>query len=428
MGLGRAASAADDNAPAQRVTFYKDVLPILQNNCQDCHHPAGNNMAGMVAPMALTTYQEVRPWAKSIAKETGERRMPPWFASPEFNGVFELQRGLTDEEIATLTTWANTGAAAGNPEDAPAPRHFNSGAGWTFGEPDIIIKMPEPYWVADEVEDIQPSFEVVLTPEQLPEDRWVHWIEFRPGSEIVHHGGARVTPLDANGQPVADPICGGKLIGTAPGDGPDLWPVGYGKMVRKGSRITFGMHYHKEPGPGTGLWDQSMIAIKWHTEAVKYVVRAAGVSSRGWEIPPHHGNWEVGAAHAFQEDSFIINMMPHMHWRGKAARYELVYPDGGREVILDVPRYDFNWQLTYTFREPKFVPAGSRLEVRMWFDNSTANPLVEDAGRAVGFGGMTTDEMNIGWTEYANARPIEDVASHHFGPGGTGVEDLDRFD
>ena len=245
------------------VTFTRDVLPILQNNCQECHRPSGPNLSGMVAPMSFMTYAEVRPWAKAIAREVEAKRMPPWFASEEFHGVFELERTLSKEDIETLLTWSKNGAKRGNPKDAPPAREFASAVGWTLGDPDIIIPIPEPYWVDDDVEDIQPSFSTILTEEQLPEDRWINWIEFRPGSEIVHHGGARVQPLDENGDPVIDPISGGKLIGTAPGDGPDLWPEGYGKLIRKGSKITFGLHYHKEPGPGTGMWDQSMIAIKY---------------------------------------------------------------------------------------------------------------------------------------------------------------------
>lgn len=418
------------DTPDGRVTFYRDVLPILQSKCQDCHRAAGMTNSGMVAPMSFESYEESRPWAKSIAREVKARNMPPWYAAHEFDGVFELERRLSDEQIATLVRWAQSGAARGDAADAPPPREFPSSSGWTMGEPDLIIKMPEPYWVEDDIEDIQPSFSVVLTEDLLPEDRWIHWIEFRPGNpDLVHHGGARVTPLDEHGEPVVDPISGGKIIGTAPGDGPDVWPVGYGKLLRQGSRITFGLHYHKEPGPGTGGWDQSMIAIKFHTEPVKYVVRAAGVSSRGWEIPPHHPNWRVGAVRVFEEDSYIINMMPHMHTRGKAAKYELVYPDNSREVLLDVPRYNYNWQLTYTYRDPKFVPAGSRLEVSMWFDNSDDNPfMIEPGNRAVGFGGMTVDEMNIGWTEYSNAVPITDISAHDFGDEGTGVEDIDELE
>lgn len=406
------------------VTFTKDVLPILQENCQECHRASGLNLSGMVAPMSLTSYDEARPWAKAVAKAVSEKSMPPWFASDSDSGKFELERGLTDEEIDIIVTWAQTGAKRGNPTDAPAPKEFASAEGWTLGNPDVVIKMPEPYWIGDDVEDVQPSFDVILTEEQLPEDRWINWIEFRPDSGIVHHGGARAQTIDADGNAVIDAVGGGKIIGTALGDGPDQWPEGYGKLIRKGSKLTFGIHYNKEPGPGTGVWDQSSVAIKWHTKPVQHVVRSAGISTRGWEIPPHTSDWEVGAARTFEEDSVILNMMPHMHWRGQKAHYELVYPDGKRETLLDVPKYDFSWQMTYTYKEPKFVPAGSRLEVTMAFNNSSDNTWVPDPERPVGWGSMTKDEMNIGWTEYANAEPIDDIMNHDFGDIGTGVEDL----
>ncbi len=352
--------------------------------------------------------------------------MPPWFASKEDAGKFELERGLTDEEIALIVKWSQTGAKRGNPQDAPPPKTFASTEGWTLGEPDVILTFDEPYWIPDEVEDVQPSIDIYLTEEQLPEDRWIQWIEFRPGSTIVHHGGARVQPVDGERNPIIDPVSGGKIIGTALGDGPDQWPEGYGKLVRKGSKVTFGMHYNKEPGPGTGVHDQSEFAIKWHTEPVKHVVRSAGISSRGWEVPPQHDHWEVGAARTFDEDSVILNMMPHMHWRGREATYELVYPDGERETLLHVPDYDFSWQMTYTYKEPKFVPAGSRLEVVMAFDNSSENTWVPNPNRPVGWGSMTKDEMNIGWTEYANAHPIDDIENYDFGEVGTGVEDINE--
>ncbi len=421
-----AAGPASTTDAAGAPTFHRDVLPILQAHCQDCHRAVGNSNSGMVAPMALTSYDEARPWAKSIARAVSAGEMPPWYAAPEFHGVFEGERGLTPEQVTTLVAWAKAGGPAGDVAEAPPPRVFPSAEGWTLGEPDLVVKLPEPFWVADEVEDTQPSFELVLTREQLPEDRWIRWIEFRPGNpQIVHHGGARVVPLGADGKPVVDPLCGGKLIGTAPGDGPDVWPVGYGKLVRRGAKLVFNIHYHTEPGPGTGAFDQSMLAIKWHTEPVRHVVRSAGIASRGWEIPPGRSNWRVGAAHTFGEDSYVINMMPHMHTRGARARYELVYPDERREVILEVPRYNYNWQLTYTFKQPKLVPGGTRLEVSMWFDNSSGNVhLIESPDRAVGFGSMTVDEMNIGWTEYANARPITDL-EHHGLAAAPALDDID---
>ncbi len=422
--LVMSASWANAEAPAGPVTFNKDVLPIFQKNCQECHRPSGTNLSGMVAPMSLTSYEEARPWAKAIVTAVTTKKMPPWFASEAQHGQFEMERGLTQDEIDTIVKWAETGARRGDPQDAPEPIAFASSEGWVMGEPDIVIPLPEPYWVADEVEDIQPSFDLILTEDMLSEDKWIKWIEFRPGCKIIHHGGASTQPLDAEGNPIVDPISGGKLIGTAQGDGPDVWPEGFGKLVRKGSRFTFNIHYNKEPGPGTGVWDRSMIAIKWQTTPVKHVVRSAGVSSRGWEIPPYTANWTVGAAKTFDDDSYIINMMPHMHWRGAKAKYELIYPDGTRETLLDVPGYNFAWQLTYTYKEPKFAPAGSRLEVTMVYDNSAENAYIDDPERPIAFGSMTKDEMNIGWTEYANAHPIDDIMNHDFGTEGTGVEDL----
>ncbi len=215
---------ANAQAGASQITFTKDVLPIIQENCQTCHRPKGPNLSGMVAPMSFMTYKEVRPWAKAIAREVETRSMPPWFASEEHNGQFELERRLADEEIKTFVEWVNSGARRGNPQDAPEPVEFASAEGWIMGEPDMVLPIPEPYWVDEDVEDIQPSFATVLTDEQLNEGRWIHWIEFRPGSEVVHHGGARVQALGADGELVVDPISGGKIIGTAPGDGPDVWP------------------------------------------------------------------------------------------------------------------------------------------------------------------------------------------------------------
>ena len=424
------ASAADDATPS-RVTFYKDVLPVIQENCQECHRPSGANFSGMVAPMALMDYREVRPWAKAILKQVTNRTMPPFFASQEFRGVFEPDRGLSDEEIQVFETWIATGAAAGNPADAPEPVMWESSEGWTIGEPDLIITMPEPFWIGDEIDDTQPGIPVILTAAMLPQDRWIAKIEVHPSSELVHHMGARTTPLDAEGEPVIDPLSGGKLVGTAPGDGPDIWPAGYGKLLRKGSLFRFGMHYHKEIGPGTGAWDQSSIGIKFHdtkVNPVKYVVRARGISSRGWEIPPHHPYWQVGASTTFEADAKIVNFMPHMHWRGRAAKYEAMYPDGTSEVLLEVPYYDFAWQMTYSFVEPKFVPKGTRIQVSMWFDNSEDNRWnpAGEPDRPVAFGGMTQDEMNIGWMEYANAEPIANVLTADFESLGLTPEQLQR--
>ena len=424
------AAAAQGDTPSGRVTFYKDVLPLLQENCQECHRPSGANFSGMVAPMPLTDYREVRPWAKSILRQVTSKLMPPYFAASEFRGIFEPDRGMTGEEIQVFEKWVSTGAVAGNPDDAPEPVQWESSEGWTIGIPDLIVTMPEPYWIPDDVGDIQPSIPIILTEAMLPEDRWIRAIEVHPGSEVVHHMGARTTPLDAEGNPVLDPLSGGKLVGTAPGDGPDIWPIGYGKLIRKGSRFTFGNHYHKEVGPGTGAWDQSSIGIVFHDTTinpVKYVVRARGISTRGWEIPPHHPYWQVGAGTTFESDARIVNFMPHMHFLGREAKYEAIYPDGTRETLLHVPNYDFAWQMTYSYVEPKFVPKGTRIEVSMWFDNSEDNRWNPDPATAIDWGrGETNDEMNIGWMEYANAEPIANILTADWETLGLTAEQLQK--
>ena len=170
---------------AADVTFTQDVLPILQENCIECHRPGGANLGGMVAPMSFTTYREARPWARAIARAVKTRVMPPWDASQEHRDVFEGERYLTDEEINVIITWVQTGAKRGKPSDAPKPLEFNTG--WLIGEPDMILSMPEPFWVPDNLLDDTKYFRDVISEEDLPTDRWIRASEFRPGSESVHH-------------------------------------------------------------------------------------------------------------------------------------------------------------------------------------------------------------------------------------------------
>ncbi len=402
------ALAADGAAPA-RVTFYKDVLPIIQENCQNCHRPFGMNTGGMVAPMSFTTYREVRPWAKAIVKQVQSRAMPPWFASPEFNDVFDNERGLTDEEIATITNWVKTGAARGNPNDAPRRVEYASseGADWSIGKPDLVIEM-EPFFVEDDVVDLNISFTTVLTEEELPEDRWVQAIEYKAGSEFVHHicnsataPGERIDleSFERNG-----------LGCIAPGSDLRTVPEGFGTLLPKGATIRWGMHYHKETGPGTGVWDQSQMAFKFNKTPVQHRVAFTVISSgNGWEIPPNHGNWAVGAARTFDVPTTILSYLPHMHFRGRAAEYRAYYPDGTNELLLQVNEYDYNWQTIYRYKEPKLVPAGTRVEVTMWFDNSPERGEAANlnSDRAIRYGGPTTDEMMNGWIGFANTEPTD---------------------
>ena len=381
--VGVAGAAALD---PETVTFYRDVAPVLQQECQVCHRPNGANLGGMVAPMALTTYEEARPWARSMARQVASRAMPPWDASPAHNGVFKNERTLNDEQIDVLVRWVEAGAPAGNPADAPEPIEWPSADGWLIGEPDLVLEFDEPYFVEDDVDDLYIYFQTTVTEEMIPEDRFVKAIEFRPGSPAVHH------------------IIVPSLGGIAPGNDPVIHSDGMADVLKAGRNLTWQMHYHKEPGPGTGSWDQSSVALKFYDseDDVKYEVFNAGMGKFDFAVPPGDSDYTIQTEWTFPTDSEIVSYLPHMHLRGKAAKYEAYYPDGSQEVLLDVPNYDFNWQTTYLYEERKKVPAGTRVVLTTVFDNSEDNPANPNPNETVRWGEPTTDEMSFGFMAYIN--------------------------
>ena len=238
------------------ITFHEDVEPILQRSCQGCHRPEGVAYGGMKAPMALTTYEETRPWARSIARQVEAKQMPPWFATEATHGQFTNERVLSAEEIDTIVGWARTGARRGDPVNAPEPIEWPTG--WLIGEPDLVLDLAEPFWVDDDVKDVNISLKAVLiTEEMLPEPRWIQAIEFRPGSDVVHHiVGSRVATETET------PGASGLLGGIAPGTEPFYLPEGAGRLLMPGTQLYFSMHYNKEPGEGTGVWDRSQMASR----------------------------------------------------------------------------------------------------------------------------------------------------------------------
>ena len=386
----------------QRPTFTKDVLPILQENCQECHRPKPITLSGMVAPFALTSYREARPWAKAIAQAVASEYMPPWFATEEFDSVFRNTRGLTPDEIETIVRWVDQGAKRGKASDAPEPISF-SNAEWWLGEPDLIVSLPEKIWVGDEVEDWQPMVIVKLTEEQLPEDRWIKTIEAQAGSDPVHHIVVYSTnPHQEMRREAAGGLGYGNIGGMAPGAEPSVLQDGYGILLQKGSTLRISMHYHKEPGPGTGTWDQSRLGFFFYDEGEEVKpINIEPIGELGFEIPPYAKSHTVSMEHTFPRAFEVLNYLPHMHLRGVAAKYTAYFPDGTSEVLLDVPRYDYNWQLYYEYPVPKKFPAGTRIKVDMTFDNSAENESNPDPSKAVRFGGSTTDEMALGWMYYS---------------------------
>lgn len=365
--------------------------------------------------MALTTYSEVRPWARSIARTVAAREMPPWDAHPRHDGTFANERVLGPNEIEILVNWSTSGATAGDATDAPPPREFPSTGGWVVGEPDLVVTMPEPYFVEDDVEDLYAAFSYVLTEEDLPEDRWVVAFQCKPDSDIIHHFNLHLLAPDENGElppppefPNQDQIApspenaGNYMGGVSSGSDANRYPEGYGFLLRKGSRVTFDIHYHKEPGDGTGVWDQSSIGFIFADEPVK---RSLGSGLRPimnftFAIPPNDGNHQVGPySTVAQRDTDIIALMPHMHMRGKSARFEAFYSDGTTEVLLEVPEFDFSWQTVYYYDQMKRIPRGTRIEYTAWYDNSPekAARYGFDSNRTVRFGQPSTDEMMMGF-------------------------------
>jgi mono/diheme cytochrome c family protein len=398
-----AARAAD--APPGTPTFYADVLPILQQNCQSCHQSAGLNMGGMVAPFALVTYEDVRRYAGRIASAVRRGYMPPWSAAEWQHGMFKDERFLAEDEKQTIFAWVEAGSPAGDPADAPPMPAFVKAAaesgGWSMGEPDLILEFAEPYCLDDDLRDIYVNIPVQITEEMLPEDKWIESVEYRNGP-AVHH------IISAVG-------------GLVPGMSPHYYPDGYGRVMRAGPReVVFNMHFNKEPGPGTALCTniQAGIRFKKEGEVIRHVTSGAELRIRGFSIPPGDPSYSASMEYTFEEDVDLLSFMPHMHLRGKAALYEITYPDGRHETLLHVPQYDFNWQHTYDFREPPRIPAGSVLRFTLWWDNSPENRANPDPDATVTWGLPTHAEMSQG---YMNFQPLSEV---HYVVGDPIPEDL----
>jgi mono/diheme cytochrome c family protein len=409
--VGTGIAAAQQDAPS-RPTFYRDILPLFQTHCQECHRPAGTNYGGMVAPMALTTYEDTRPWAKAIARAVSNRDMPPWAADPAFDGVFKNERVLPPDAVDTIVRWVETGAPRGSERDAPPQPVFENAGGWMIGEPDLVVAMPEPYVVGDDVADLYTAFTVDLTEEQLPGDRWITAFQCKPGSDIIHHFNAHLLAPDENGKlppppsapeskDIAPRGAGQYIGGVSSGTDAVAFPEGFGLLIKKGTRVTFDIHYHKQPGPGTGRTDLSHIGFRLSdTPPQREIGGAAPILWFGIDIAPGEKDYQIGPiAQTLKEPIDIVSLMPHMHMRGSRAKFEAFYPDGTNEVLLSVPRYDFAWQTVYYFKDLKRVPEGTRIEFTAWYDNSPEMAAARgfDPNQRVRYGQASTDEMMMGF-------------------------------
>jgi hypothetical protein len=414
---------------AGEVTFTHDVAPVLYKRCAACHH------ANDIAPMSLLTYEDARPWAKAIREAVLSRQMPPWQADPHF-GDFANDRRLTDVEIATIKAWVDGGAPQGDPKDLPPVPHF--AGGWRIGQPDLVIPIPADHVVKVNAPDAYLYFTV---PTNFKEDTWVTAVELKPGNRrVVHHAHVFLheppKPKAANepepahddftvedGQvhhinpsmPVVDDGCSspdggnwpgghssedGAMLGSyLPGKDPDVFPEGYARLIPAGSSLTFQIHYNAQAIKSDET-DRTSVGFLIAKTPPKQRLRRLDVHNFLFRIPPGDPNHQVTACYVFPKDVELMTYTAHMHLRGKDMKFDAIHPDGRRETLFSVPKYDFNWQTEYQLAKPVTIEKGTKIVISAHFDNSPNNKYNPDPSKAIRWGEPSTEEMMDGWFEY----------------------------
>lgn len=385
--IGRVASPSETGT----VTYTKHVARIIQKKCQECHRP------GQIGPMALMTYDDVAAWSETVGEVIEERRMPPWHADPRY-GEFSNDLRLTPEERAHVLAWVRQGCPKGDDKDLPAPRVFPTE--WRIGKPDVILTMPDAFAVPAQAPRHGIPYKHFFIDPNFKEDRWITHAEARPGAAaVVHH--IVVFILPPGKQFNKDDPTNQVLCGTAPGDMPLLLPPGMAKKVPAGSKLVMQLHYTPN---GTAYQDRSSIALIFAGAGPVKEVRTVPIFNFAFRIPPGESNYRVESNFQFEKDALILNFMPHMHLRGKDFLYEAIYPDGKKEIVLSVPRFQFHWQSVYRLTKPLALPRGSRMHCVAHFDNSSRNPNNPNPAATVYWGDQTWQEMMIGWLDYAYDR------------------------
>jgi len=374
-------------------TFSKDVAPILFKSCVECHRPTA------MAPMSLMSYEDARPWARAIKQKVAARQMPPWGADPTV-AKYSNDVSLTQAEIDTITAWVDAGSVEGDRRDLPKAPQFAEG--WSIGKPDYIFKMQKPFTVPA---DGTVPYVYISIPTNLKQDIWIRAVELKPTDRrVVHHIISNLvegdgTAPDPEPKLTRDPKrkeIGGGLGGLVPGRLYGEFEEGVARKIPAGTDIVLQMHYTTI---GQVVTDQTEIGVVLAKEPPAKLRAEGGgsIPNTTFAIPPGDPNYEVTGKLTFNRDTYLSSLYPHMHVRGKDATYTVVYPDGREEVVLRVPKYDFNWQLSYKLAEPKFLPKGSTLKVTMHYDNSTANRFNPDPTATVRWGDQTWEEMMLGY-------------------------------
>lgn len=362
------------------ITFSKHVAPILQKNCQECHR------TGDIAPMSLLTFEEARPWAKSIRKHVSERTMPPWFADPA-HGKWKNDRSLCEADLKTITSWVDQGAKEGDPTDMPAPVAFATEDGWKYGEPELVFQYPRPYFLGKDVAD---EYRCFVMPIDVDQDVWLKAVEYRPDNRaVVHHFIVFIDETDSSllkDAVTPEPGCECSMSGGgagplkfahawAPGNDAPLMPGGMASKIKRGSHLVLQIHYHNTTG--ADQLDQSRIALQL-AHGDETIVKEPQINMvSAWQLNIAAGDPAAKhmAVYTAMKDLALGSAAPHMHYRGKSMQLFYQRPGEAEQLFLSVPRYDFNWQMTYSMEEPLKLPKGSKIRMEAIHDNSENNPF-----------------------------------------------------
>ena len=404
------------DSAATATTYHNRISRIVQQNCIECHRTGG------VGPFPLETYADVVAHAPMIRDVIERGSMPPWFAAKPEAGhasIWANDRSLSEADKIDMTTWIKGSRTEGDASDAPIPRTFADE--WTLGKPDYVVQLPKP--IAIKATGTMP-YQFVKTETTLAEDKWVQGYEILPTDRsVVHHVLVNVHEKGAGKIRDSEEGIGGYWAAYVPGNAGQAYPDGFARKLPAGATVSYQIHYTPS---GEATEDQLKMGLIFAKSEPKYIVTTIPLADPDLNIPPGEANHIETITRPVPVDINVMAYMAHMHVRGKAFKFELTTPDGKTETLLDIPRYDFNWQLRYDYREPKVIPKGSRVKVTAVFDNSDGNPANPDSTKTVHWGQQTYEEMLIGYVEtYAPVGEQKPTMRSGNGPGAAMFTALD---
>jgi hypothetical protein len=372
-----------------KITFEKNIAPILESKCQQCHSEGGS------APMSLVSYNETRPWARAIKEKVIARDMPPFFASGPA-GYYENDSRLTQEEINMISQWADTGAPRGNPSSHA--KRMNRLADDRGEKPNLVLKPRTPYTIrADGTDDYQ----VFALDYVFAQDTWIRGIDVRPGNRAeVHHVAIYILPDSMKAGPdgrIESAASESLLMGAQlilfwnPGSNSRMYKAGTAMVIPKGSRLGIQVHY--APTTKNNLVDHTSVNFYYANGIVNKMIHGLYGGTNKINIPPWESNYQLTDYRKFKTDALVMIFSAHMHLRGKSFIIRLMYPDGRKETVFEVPRFNFYWQRGYELAKPFIVPKGTVAEFVAVWDNSPKNPDNPNPRQEVRFGFGTKDEM-----------------------------------